>query len=384
MSTLQTSPPRPSAPSGSDSSRTRGRTPFWTAVAVIAKREITTRLKSKGFVTPTLIVLALILLGSVLGPRLGEMFTSTDDVAVTAQTEATITALGEDFTAVTFDSTDDAREAVSAGEVDYAVVPDETNPTGLQVIADREAPGSVLNMLSVMPEVEILDPNAPNPMIVYFIGIGFGLVFFFPAITFGMTIAQSVVEEKQSRIVEILLATVPARAILSGKVLACTVLAFGQVALYALAALIGLMINGQQLNLDGLTEPILWFVVLFTLAFISLAALYGAAASLVSRQEDLASASSPIMMLIMTPYFLIIAFSSNETVLAVMSYIPFSAPVAVPMRIYLDSSAMWENVVAVGILAVTAVLAIMLASLIYERSVLKMGAAVKWSQALKK
>lgn len=384
MSTLQTSNPRPSTQTGPTGTPTRGRTPFWTAVAIIAKREITTRLKSKGFVTPTLIVLALILLGSVLGPRLGEMFSSADDVAVTAETESAITALGEDFTAVSFAGVDEAREAVSAGDVDYAVVPDEANPTGLQVIADREAPGSVLNMLSVMPEVEILDPNAPNPMIVYFIGIGFGLVFFFPAITFGMTIAQSVVEEKQSRIVEILLATVPARAILSGKVLACTVLAFGQVALYALAALIGLMLNGQQLNLEGLTEPILWFVVLFTLAFISLAALYGAAASLVSRQEDLASASSPIMMLIMTPYFLIIAFSNNETVLTVMSYIPFSAPVAVPMRIYLDSSAMWENLAAVFIVAVTAVLAIMLASLIYERSVLKMGAAVKWSQALKK
>ncbi|WBL19324.1 ABC transporter permease [Citricoccus sp. NR2] len=384
MSTLQTSTPRSTTPHGTGSAPVRGRTPFWTAVLVIAKREITSRLKSKGFVTPTLIMLAVILLGSVLGPRLGDMFSSTDQVAVTAESESTITALGEDFETVSFSGVDEAREAVADGEVDYAVVPDEANPTGLQVIADREAPSGVMNMLSVSPEVEILDPDAPNPMIVYFIGIGFGLVFFFPAITFGMTIAQSVVEEKQSRIVEILLATVPARAILSGKVLACSVLAFAQVTLYAAAAIIGLMLNGQQLNLEGLTAPIIWFVVLFTLAFISLAALYGAAASLVSRQEDLSAASSPIMMLIMLPYFLIIAFSNNETVLAVMSYIPFSAPVAVPMRVYLDSSAMWENIVAVGIVAVTAVLAIMLASLIYERSVLKMGAAVKWSQALKK
>lgn len=360
------------------------RTPFWTAVSVIAKREITTRLASKGFFVPTLVVLAVIILGSVIGPRLGDMFSSTDQVAVTAETESTVSALGDGYETQLVTGDESARDSVSSGDVDYAVVATTGNETGLHVIADQEAPTSLLNALSVAPEVELLDSNAPNPMLVYFIGIGFGLVFFFPAITFGLTIAQSVVEEKQSRVVEILLATVPARAILAGKVLGCSLLAFAQVALYAAAALVGMALNGQALNLDGLGAPIVWFVVLFTLAFISLAALYGAAASLVSRQEDLSSASSPIMMLIMLPYFLIIAFSNNETVLAVMSYIPFSAPVAVPMRVYLDSSAMWENLASVVILLITAVLCLILASAIYERSVLKMGSAVKWSQALKK
>src|SRR5699024_12455224 len=108
-----------------------------------------------------------------------------------------------------------------------------------------------------------------------------------------------------------------------------------------------------QLNLEGLGAPIVWFVVLFIFAFIALAALYGAAASVVSRQEDLSAASSPSMMLIMLPYFLIIIFSNNETVLSVMSHIPFSAPVAVPMRVYVDSTAMWDNFVALAILILT-------------------------------
>lgn len=360
------------------------RTPFWKAVGVIAKREVTTRLASKGFVVPTLVVFVVIIVSSVLGPRLGEVFSSTDHVAVTAETESVVNALGEDYQTQLMPSNGSARDAVSAENVDYAVVATSSNDTGLQIIAQRDAPTALLNELSVVPAVELLDSNAPNPMLVYFIGLGFGLIFFFSALTFGLTIAQSVVEEKQSRIVEILLATVPARAILAGKVIGCSLLAFGQIVLYAAAALIGVGVNGEALNLDGLAAPIIWFVVLFTFAFIALAALYGAAASLVSRQEDLSSASSPIMMLIMLPYFLIIAFSNNETVLAVMSYIPFSAPVAVPMRVYLDSSALWENLVSVGILVITAILCIMLASAIYERSVLKMGSAVKWSQALKK
>jgi ABC-2 type transport system permease protein len=365
------------------STRTLQRTPFTTAVWIIAKREISTRLASKGFVIPTLLVLLFIVLGSVLGPRVSEMFSSTDHVAVTEQTQPVIAALGDGFETELVGNASAAREAVADGNVDYAVVAAPDNPTGLQVIAEREAPTGVLNMLAVVPDVELLDANAPDPMLVYFIGLGFGLVFFFSALTFGLTIAQSVVEEKQSRIVEILLATVPARAILAGKVLGCSLLAFTQVALYAAAGLLGIALNGDQLNLEGLGAPIVWFVVLFIFAFIALAALYGAAASLVSRQEDLSAASSPIMMLIMLPYFLIIIFSNNETVLAVMSYIPFSAPVAVPMRVYLDSTAMWENFVSLGILILTAALCIQLASKIYERSVLKMGSAVKWSQALK-
>src|SRR5699024_53118 len=115
------------------------------------------------------------------------------------------------------------------------------------------------------------------------------------AMTFGQTIAQSVVEEKQSRIVEIMLATVPARAILAGKVIGNSVLAFGQIVLIAGVVLLGGALTGSQLLLDGLGMPIVWFVVLFTVGFIMLAALYAAAAALVSRAEDLGSATSPLI-----------------------------------------------------------------------------------------
>lgn len=259
------------------STHTLQRTPFTSAVWIIAKREIITRLTSKGFVFPTLLVLVLILLGSVLGPRASELISSTDQVAVTQQTQPVIAGLGDGYETELVGDASAARDAVANGEVDYAVVASADNPTGLQIIADREAPTTVLNMLAVVPDVELLDANAPDPMLVYFIGLGFGLVFFFSALTFGMTIAQSVVEEKQSRIVEILLATVPARAILAGKVLGCSLLAFTQVALYAAAGLLGLAVNGDQLNLEGLGAPIIWFVILFIFAFISLAAQIGRA-----------------------------------------------------------------------------------------------------------
>ena len=81
-----------------------------------------------------------------------------------------------------------------------------------------------------------------------------------------------------------------------------------------------------------------------------IASLYAAAASLVSRTEDLGSTSMPIMMLIFLPYMAVILFSSNETVMAVMSYIPFSAAVAVPMRVFLGTIEWWEPLVSLLIL----------------------------------
>ncbi|MFX5634542.1 ABC transporter permease, partial [Acinetobacter baumannii] len=74
---------------------------------------------------------------------------------------------------------------------------------------------------------------------------GFGIVFLIAASTFGGTIAQSVVEEKQTRVVEILISAIPVRALLAGKVLGNTVLAMAQIVLLAAVAVIGLAVTDQ-------------------------------------------------------------------------------------------------------------------------------------------
>jgi ABC-2 type transport system permease protein len=252
------------------------------------------------------------------------------------------------------------------------------------VLSLRSAPESLIGALSLTPEVELLDPDAPDPALTYFIGLGLGLVFFMAAMTFGNTIASSVVEEKQSRIVEILLASTSARVLMFGKVIACTILAFAQIGLTAIAVLAGAAISGNDLVLGKVAEPIAWFVPLFIVGFVMVAALYAAAASMVSRTEDLPSTSTPIMMLIFLPYMGVIIFSSNETVMAVLSYIPFSAAVAVPMRVFLGTIAWWEPLVSLLILIVTTLLALLLATRIFERSILKSGPKLTWGQALKR
>ncbi|SDS00167.1 ABC transporter permease [Agrococcus carbonis] len=375
MSTVPTRPATASAPNQ------RGRTGFWAATGIVAQREIMVRLRSKSFVISTAIMLAVILAGvifSSIGPALFDEDTTVATVAALAPTLQGLDGLA----VTTLGSADAVREAVASGTVSAGVIPG-SGPSGLLVLGDREAPTSLLQLLSVAPELELLDPNAPDPMLTYFIGIAFGIVFFSSAITFGTTISQSVVEEKQSRIVEIMLAAVPARAILAGKVIGNSVLAFGQIILIAAVVLLGGALTGSELLLDGLGMPIVWFVVLFTVGFIMLAALYAAAAALVSRAEDLGTATSPLMMLVMIPYILVIVFNNNPLALQIMSYVPFSAPVAVPMRVYLETQQWWEPYLSLAILAGFTVLVIGFAAKVYERSLLKTGAMVKWKDALK-
>ena len=361
------------------------RTPFWTAVGLVAGREMKVKMSSKAFVVTTAIMLGLLLAAVLVGPRLADWLggTAGAGVAVTAETAQAVGALGDSYDLRTVGSTDAAREAVRAGEVVAAVVPAEAGPAGLAVVGLDSAPTDLVQALSTTPAVELLDPNAAAPGLQYLIAFGFGIVFFTIAITYGQQIAVSVIEEKQSRVVEILLAAIPAKAMMAGKVIGNSAMALFQVALVAGVLLLGMQINETVLPLDGLGAPILWFVLLFAIGFVMIASLYAAAASLVSRQEDIGSTSLPVMMLIMLPYFAVIFFNDDPQALRIMSFIPFCAPVAVPLRVFLGQGETWEHVAALGVLVLSTGLAIWFAATIYERSILRTGKAMTWSQALR-
>src|SRR5262249_36614033 len=115
-----------------------------------------------------------------------------------------------------------AEQAVRDGDADAAGGAGGGEP---RVLGMDDAPSDGDDALSSAPEVQLLNPDAVDPLLAYFVPFGFAVVFFFTSLTFGLQIAQSVVEEKQTRIVEILVASVPTRALLAGKVIAGGVLA---------------------------------------------------------------------------------------------------------------------------------------------------------------
>src|SRR5690606_473073 len=217
-----------------------------------------------------------------------------------------------------------AERLVRDGDVTAAVLPAD-DPAGVVVLAKEDAPTSLVMGLSKTPQVEILEPATTNPLLRYLVAIAFGVVFLMAASTFGGTIAQSVVEEKQTRVVELLISAIPTRALLAGKVIGNTVLAMAQIILLAAIAIVGLIVTGQGDRLGRAGATTLGFGGYFLVGCIALASLYAAAAAMVSRQEDIGSTTMPLMMLVMAPYFLVIFFNNNALVMTILSYIPFSA-----------------------------------------------------------
>ncbi len=355
------------------------------SIWLVAEREIGSKLRSKAFVISTA-VLIVAALASVLwgGFTAGTASSSGIPVAVTAQTQSDVSGLdGLEVTVV--DSDDAARALVADGTVDAALVAGSSDSSfDFTVVVKDSVPSTLLQMLSETPPVDRIDPGSNAADVLrYFIALAFGIVFLIAATTFGGTIAQSVVEEKQTRVVEILISAIPVRALLAGKVLGNTILAMAQIVLLAAVAVIGLAVTDQAGVLTALGAPIAWFAIFFLFGFVLLASLFAAAAAMVSRQEDIGATTTPITMLIMAPYFLVIFFNDNPVVLTVMSYVPFSAPVGMPLRMYLGDAQWWEPVLSLLVLLASCVAAIGLASRIYQNSLLRMGARVKLAEALK-
>ena len=348
---------------------------------MVAEREVVTQVRTKSFIISTAILLGAVLVSIVAGALLA----GGDDptrVAVVGP-GADVVAQAEGLEPVDAADRAAAEQLVRDGEVSAAVVPDEASPLGIAILALDSTPESVVAALSVAPEVELLEAADTDEGLRYLVSFGFGLVFLMSAAGYGATIAQSTVQEKQSRVVEILLSAVPSRALLAGKILGNSVLAFGQTAAMAGMAVVGLLVTGQDEVLEMLGSPLVWFVGFFLIGFVLLAAMYAASASLVSRVEDVNTVLTPSMMLTMIPYFGVIFFNDNEVVLNVLSYVPFSAPVAMPMRLFLGDATWWEPLIALALLVVTTVGVIAVGAKIYERSLLRTGARVKLGEVLR-
>lgn len=350
---------------------------------LVAQREITTRLRSKAFIISTAILLALTLAGVLTAGFMSQANGEPQLTKVAVESSVADRLSGDMFEVTSVQDRAEAQSLVESEDVDAAVFAGGEGEVNLTVLALKDTPFDVVDALSVSPTVELLEEGGGFDFMAYIIAIAFGLVFMSSAVTFGATIAQSIVEEKQTRIVEILLATVSSRALLAGKILGNSILALGTVVAIIAVASVGMLATSQDLLLGELGTSLIWFGILFAFGFVLLATLYASTAALVSRQEDVGTVTSPVMILVMIPYFMIIVFFDNPEVLKIMSYVPFSAPVGMPMRLYLGTAQWWEPVLSLGILSVTIAAFIWLGARIYQNSVLRTGARVSLRDAIK-
>ena len=393
------------------------------SVALIARREFVTRVRTRVFIIGTgLVLLALAgyvvfqqLVLSKQGPvntytvaYLGEAQSLADPLAAVAK------ALGGTIERREVGDQNQAETQIRKGDLDLlirgsadspqVVVRDQLSPTLhslLQAIVRQRALDSQLAAAGLNPaaveakvasatvQVQTLQPVGGHRIELVAAGFVVALFLYVALLTYGTFIAQGVVEEKANRIVEILLSTVRPGHLLVGKVvgiglvglLQFTVVGVFAFILTAVAGIFSVPAAAASVILSGL----LWFV----LGYFLYAILFAAAGSLVSRQEEVQSAVFPITMLaiiswllaigVLTPMFDGTPMSSTGVAL---SLVPFFAPVLMPTGVATGDIAPWQAVLGVALTLVTSAAATWLAARIYANSVLRLGARVKLRDAL--
>ncbi|MDY5585021.1 MAG: ABC transporter permease [Arcanobacterium sp.] len=204
------------------------------------------------------------------------------------------------------------------------------------------------------------------------------------------TIAQGVVEEKSSRVVEILLSSVRPRQLLTGKILGIGIFVFGQILLYLATVVVALKISGL-LDLPlfanfNLGSTLIWVIVWVVLGFFTFVTIAGAAASTVSRQEDLGAISGTLSFFCIIPFYLgvlLVPAQPDGILTKILSQLPMFGPFMMPIRQSLGAVTNWELGLAVAINLLAIPLLAALAGKIYENSILKMGSRLSIREALK-
>ncbi len=208
-----------------------------------------------------------------------------------------------------------------------------------------------------------------------------GVIALFIAInSYGTWVLTGVLEEKSSRVVEVVISAIAPRALLAGKVLGIGLLGLLQLTVVAVVGLGTAIAIGVTEVPTALVPAVASMVVWFVLGFAFYAVGYAAAGSLATRQEDAQSAASPLAMLVLGAYLvslLVVGPNPDSVAAMVCSFIPFTAPLAMPARIAQDAAAPWEIAVSITSMLVGTWLMIRLAASIYERSLLQTGAPIK-------
>jgi len=387
----------------------------WTQVWLLSKREFVERGRSKPFlVIMAIIAVAIIAIGPVTNALSGGKPEATTVGLVGRELpgiEDELRTQGDLFEieidVVRYAATDAAENALEDGDADVVLVDgnrvvfhDDTSvrlTALIQRSVDTVVTESTLEGLGLseseieamqnpvqvsVATIEETDPQEDAKRGAAFVG---AMVLYISIIMFGQFVAMGTVEEKQNRVVEVVLSRVRSWQVLVGKVAGIGLLGLLQLAIllgagYTSAQLAGLTdIDVAAIGLPIIAGVFFWFI----LGYVFYAFLYAAAGSTVSRQEDL---QGPIMLpivLIMPGYLLAIAAAENPDGLLprIGSLLPMWAPFVMPVRTAAGVAALWEIAVAVIGSTVGAIALIWIGSRVYRGALLRTGTKVKIADA---
>jgi len=380
-------------------------------LVLVARREVITRMRGTAFRVSTVLLLACTVAGIVIAAALTghpQRFT----VAVTAQAPPGVAAM--------------ARADASAAGLQLTVQPAASRPAAIRLVEQGKAtaavagggetiwktrPSSVLQpvlnaavqqavitqraaSLGLSPDAaaRLLAPvrstvtqlHADTQRAGRIIVAEAGMILLYVAITFyGSFVLTGVVEEKSSRVVEVLLSRVPPSALLGGKISGIGLAGLAQFLAVAAAAAGTLLVTRPSGLPPGTYAAIPMLVVWFVLGYAFYSMLYGSLGSLASRTEDAQAAAAPVIVVLVALYLAasMAVASAGSAWVAVLSLLPPSAPVFMPLRTSLTDVPAWQVAVAV-LLTLASVYALFRAGgRLYRNAVLRTGARLHVTEA---
>jgi ABC-2 type transport system permease protein len=370
---------------------------------IVARREFVERARDRGFQVSTAITL-LLLVGVIVVSAAFNRPTSFDLVVVGAGSEVlggevrlAADALGFEVEVLPLPDRAEAERAVDAGDADAALVngdaivvrdePPEQLVGLIQAVSLRERSRQALVAAGLSDDqvdaallqrplpVEALEPvdaRRGESATVAFVGV---LLLYGQLFAYGYWVAAGVVEEKSSRVVEVLLATLRPSHLLRGKILGIGLLGLLQLLLIGLVALFASNAVGSLEFPTGAIATMGVVLVWFVLGFFFYAGLFAVAGSIVSRQEDLQTTMTPLTILIIASFIIGLSATGDpdSTLAVVASLLPFSSPLVMPTRIVLGDAAPWEVVASLAISVVSTAALIPIATKVYSRALLRPG-----------
>ena len=395
--------------------------PVW----MIAKREIKTRMLTKANIISMAVMLAVIVIGAFVGNYFLDRDAAAPERSVALEQSVSAlqphlelaaeqqkvelrvsTMTADDATAALVSAGDDAIDAFLSGDPasPKMLVAEQPDADVLAlvgaavrsyVITDQISalggdPGAFEEMMAAAaPTVEALVPASQSGYEGPAYGISMVMISLLlgALISSGSIIAMGVVEEKTSRVVEILLATIKPTQLLAGKVLGIGAYGLFQIVVLAGALAGALAALGLTADIEvNIGASLALLIVWFLLGYALFALLFGGFAALVSRQEEIGSVTTPLMFLLFIPFYttmFMVPADPDSTVVRVLSQIPFFAPFMMPARDAFGAVAGWELALSMGIALLTIPLLVWVAARVYQRGVLHTGGRMKLAEALK-
>jgi ABC-2 type transport system permease protein len=376
----------------------------WGAIRLVASREIVERGRSRGYALSLAFTVILMLVGFIVPALLVGNATKTS-LAVVGDSPAGL----EEWLTLTADSYDlelalsavpdraAAEAALHDGSVDAALeVPADLSTAG-ELIVLESAPAAlqaVVNQAVValragpaaseVPEVDALAPPTDQDATALIFANAGIILMFIGIFSYGSWVLTGVVEEKQSRVVEVVLSTVRPRDLLMGKVLGIGLLALAQLVILVAVGLALSQILGRLVlpttTVGAVVQLLTWFI----LGFAFYATTMGFLGALASRPEEASIASMPVTLTATTAYILsivVVTGDPNGILAHVMTFIPPAAPMVVPLRTALGAIEPWEIAISMVLMVASIWFLFVVGARIYSGAVLQTGGRIKLRDA---